>query len=639
MIADGNVAPAPLIESISTTRVEETQIDVASSASDPAGASDTLTYRYEVFKDGAATAFASDSGVDQSAFSFTPDDNGSYRIVLTVSDEDGGSTTVDQTISVDNVAPIAADQNYTTLEDTPISFKLLTGTDDSGPFAVIDPGTPDTHTAIAGTFATTAGGSVTIAASGGATYTPAVGFAGEDSFSFTVEDDDGGSGTATVTVRNLVDLSGRVFDDLNNDGLFNGSDVALENVTVELFHETDLFTPIAMQTTDADGRYTFDANLGEGQYRIVETQPAMLLDGDETAGGLSGTVDNTQDSDAISNIIVTSGDSDADGYNFADIRPSRIQGLVWEDFNDDGEVNFGEQAIEDVAIALAGIDDRGNAVIEVMNTDSQGIFEFINLRPSDGSGYTLTETQPAGFVDGEEALGTVNGVLSGVVADNVFSQIGMTTPVSDVMDYNYGERPEAGGAVQAGQAATIGFWQNKNGQNLVKSLNGGESSIQLGNWLATTFPNMYGASAGLNDLTGLTNADVAGVFKTLFKRNRKTAAADGPPKLDAQVMATAFAVYVTNETLAASAATNFGFLVTETGIGSSTINIGDNGAAFDVTDNTDVTVLDILLKTDERTRDGLLFDLNNDDTIDDFELTLRVMANLVYTDINEQGDI
>ncbi len=50
-------------------------------------------------------------------------------------------------------------------------------------------------------------------------------------------------------------------------------------------------------------------------------------------------------------------------------------------------------------------------------------------------------------------------------------------------------------------------------------------------------------------------------------------------------------------------------------------------------------MLDILLMTDEKTRDGLLFDLNDDDTIDDFELTLRVMANLVYTDINEQGDI
>ena len=29
----------------------------------------------------------------------------------------------------------------------------------------------------------------------------------------------------------------------------------------------------------------------------------------------------------------------------------------------------------------------------------------------------------------------------------------------------------------------------------------------------------------------------------------------------------------------------------------------------------------------------------DDDTIDDFELTLRLMANAIYTGINEQGDI
>jgi len=92
-------------------------------------------------------------------------------------------------------------------------------------------------------------------------------------------------------------------------------------------------------------------------------------------------------------------------------------------------------------------------------------------------------------------------------------------------------------------------------------------------------------------------------------------------------------------TLAAAAAIDFGFLVTETGVGASTINVGDNGAAFDVADNTELTVLDILLKTDERTSAGLLFDLDGADGIDDFEITLRVMANAVYTAINEQGDI
>ena len=46
--------------------------------------------------------------MDQTSFRFTPDDDGSYEVRLTVSDEDGGSNTTSQTISVANLAPEAS---------------------------------------------------------------------------------------------------------------------------------------------------------------------------------------------------------------------------------------------------------------------------------------------------------------------------------------------------------------------------------------------------------------------------------------------------------------------------------------------------------------------------------------------------
>ena len=46
----------------------------------------------------------------------------------------------------------------------------------------------------------------------------------------------------------------------------------------------------------------------------------------------------------------------------------------------------------------------------------------------------------------------------------------------------------------AGQFATIGFWQNQNGQALIKSFNGGSTQTGLGKWLATSFPKLFGAS-------------------------------------------------------------------------------------------------------------------------------------------------
>jgi hypothetical protein len=131
---------------------------------------------------------------------------------------------------------------------------------------------------------------------------------------------------------------------------------------------------------------------------------------------------------------------------------------------------------------------------------------------------------------------------------------------------------------------------------------------------------------------------VAAVYVTLFKRSAQTAPG-GPPKLDAQVLATALAVYVTNQTLAGTTASSYGFHVTASGVGASTFNVGSNGAAFGVANQTTLTVLDILLATDARTRNGLLYDLDGSGTISSSEQALRAQANEVYSAINAAGGI
>ncbi len=210
--------------------------------------------------------------------------------------------------------------------------------------------------------------------------------------------------------------------------------------------------------------------------------------------------------------------------------------------------------------------------------------------------------------------------------------------------------------VEAGQTATIGFWQNKNGQTLIRSLNGDENSTLLGDWLAATFPNMYRANAGDNNLAGKTNVEVADFYKAIFTRKKKDRGVGGPAKVDAHVMAVALAIYVTNQTLVevqsnppdpenpedpslVGVVESYGFTVTKYGLGAATFNVGDNGDAFGVSDDTEMTVLDLLLATDAMTVDGLLYDLDESGSIDSLEQDLRAMANAVYSDINEQGDI
>ena len=277
---------------------------------------------------------------------------------------------------------------------------------------------------------------------------------------------------------------------------------------------------------------------------------------------------------------------------------------MWNDFNNDGEVNFGETAIAGVAVELTGLDDRGQAVSRSVD---DGRRRHLRLhRPAAEQRRRLhdpaSRSPPASWT-GAMSLGTVNGVTVGNASVNdTFSGVVLPRPASLAENYNFGERPAANGGVTAGQTATIGFWQNKNGQNLIKSLNGGATATQLGNWLAATFPNMYGASAGANNLAGKTNAEVAAFYKTLFARTASTAAGGGPPKMDAQVMATALAVYVTNQSLAGTTAAAYGFLVTANGVGTRTFNVGGNGAAFGVANNSKVTVLDLLLAVNTRSQ-------------------------------------
>ena len=140
------------------------------------------------------------------------------------------------------------------------------------------------------------------------------------------------------------------------------------------------------------GEFLFNVTLPVGVYTIVEDVDELAdldrLDGKETAGVNGGAVDNSQDSNEITDITI-SGDGTASentSYLFAEIRPSDIQGMVWEDFNDDGTVNFGEKAIEGVTVILAGSDDRENAVgpiaagIDGAGTDADGMYMFVDLR-------------------------------------------------------------------------------------------------------------------------------------------------------------------------------------------------------------------------------------------------------------------
>ena len=682
---DGSVTIAVLANDVTGPDNESSQTLTVTAASALHGTvtindDGTLTYAPDADYNGADT------------ISYTLTDNGTTN---GASDPLTASSTVTVTVTAVNDAPIAVGASLITDEDAPQEIDLRT--------LVQDLETSDSDLVFS--VGNAIHGSVSLLSDGfTARFVPALNYDGPASFTYSVTDTGDPAGTPenaiavtdvaiNLTVRNLVDLSGRVFDDRDNDGRFDDADgdIGIDGITMQLIDElTGLVA--ATSVTSGGGDYNFP-NISTGTYSVgQQAQPTGYLDGLESTGDLGGelagngsTVNNT-DSNIITGIAVGAAGTqlDAGGFDFAELLPSSLQGLAWEDFNNNTEVDLGEIAIANVIVTLTGTDDRGTVSIS-QTTDLQGIFEFVDLRP--GS-YTITQSQPTGFVDGQEVVGQLNlvapGVVSGdqgaadpdtndgmgAVVSSSFSQIDLVPGAAGV-NYNFGERID-GGTLGSGQTATIGFWQNKHGQSLIRSLNGNAESTILGGWLAATFPNMYGNGIlDVNHDGKVSNAEVAQTYQMLFKRTAKTSPG-GPPKLDAQVMAVALATFITKESYAglvydASSSTGFafndvdgdevcdpedvaiidqsligtvssyGFSVTVGGVGSAWFNVGDSGEAFGVADNTNVQIIDLLLATNAMSHDGLLYDGDDDGQISSWESLLRTLANDVYSLINERG--
>jgi hypothetical protein len=113
-------------------------------------------------------------------------------------------------------------------------------------------------------------------------------------------------------------LSGMVFFDDLQDGIFNEGDRGLANIAIILRGIDTLGNPVERTTsTSPDGTYRFD-NLRAGTYSIVAAQTVEFDDGPDFAGSLGGTYET---SDSIDFIEVGDNQHGID-YLFTEIAPN-----------------------------------------------------------------------------------------------------------------------------------------------------------------------------------------------------------------------------------------------------------------------------------------------------------------------------
>src|SRR5207248_3088480 len=128
------------------------------------------------------------------SFTYTPaanyNGNDSFTYKANDGSLDSSVATVAITITAVNHAPVAVNDAVTTAEDTPLSGSVLANDTD------VDAGTTLTATLVANP----AHGTVTLAANGAFTYTPASNYNGSDSFTYKANDGALDSNVATVAI-------------------------------------------------------------------------------------------------------------------------------------------------------------------------------------------------------------------------------------------------------------------------------------------------------------------------------------------------------------------------------------------------------------------------------------------------------
>lgn len=316
-----------------------------------------------------------------------PDDfSGTDTFTYTVSDGNGGTATATVNVTVNDNAggdPLAVNDSFTVDEDTANNeFDVLANDNPDG-----DPG--DTLRIVSAQ-GFSDGGTVSIINSGTTLrYTPAADFSGVETFTYVVEDGDGQTDEAivTVTVENVNDAP-----TAEDDELFASSGQADQTLDV-LANDTDpddgdTLEIVSVSQGSEGGSLSIAADGTSVRYT-----PASGFLGEEN---FTYTIEDAAGETSQATATVT----------VRDFVPSSLSGYVYLDLDNDGVKDENERPVIGVTITLTGTDEDGNDVELSQRTGLDGSYSFTDLVPGQ---YTITQVQPELLRDGQETAGSQGG--------------------------------------------------------------------------------------------------------------------------------------------------------------------------------------------------------------------------------------
>jgi hypothetical protein len=139
-----------------------------------------------------------------------------------------------------------------------------------------------------------------------------------------------------------------------------------------------------------------------------------------------------QDVDFELDQIVTTRQRSYDFGNYpVQTATSSLAGFVYVDCNKNGVKDPGEVGIAGVTITLVGTTSTGQPVNLVTQTNASGAYSFADLLAGT---YQIIETQPAGYIDGIDTIGTPGGTTG----NDTFTNIVLPAQFAGVNN-NFGE--------------------------------------------------------------------------------------------------------------------------------------------------------------------------------------------------------
>lgn len=228
----------------------------------------------------------------------------------------------------------------------------------------------------------------------------------------------------------LGSVAGYVYEDHNDNGVYDrGTDAAdkpISGVTVALYYKVgseyiavlDAEGKARTDVTDNNGYYCFDNLDIEKNYAIRETQPTEYTDGKDTLGYFNGDKTDVRgkvgSNDEFTDVDVHWEDEGVE-YNFGELKLGSLSGHIFYDANDDGvfDKNAGDYGLvgETVTLHVYNGSQYTGAVTATTGADGYYLFDKLAINKI----YSLTETQPSGYTDGKDSVGTINGVHVGTL--------------------------------------------------------------------------------------------------------------------------------------------------------------------------------------------------------------------------------